>query len=150
VLFFSSEYSEGAPVLAILSLALCVALTSNLMGISLVALGQPDKPVKINIVETITNIIANLVLIPIYGLIGAAFATLLSRCITNPVNLYFLKKTEISVDVSQYIKPLIVCVSLIIVNIYLSPKVFLSKSLLELLVIYYQYVINLTLSTFTN
>ncbi len=107
-LLFSEEYIEGAPVLAILTFALCVALASNIIGTSLVAFGQSDKPVKINLMDTFANIAGNLILIPMFGLQGAAFATLISRSMTNPVNVLFFRHTGIKLDVSQYLKPVFV------------------------------------------
>jgi len=120
-LIFSKKYAEGAPILSILTFALCVALVSNLMGTSLVALGHSDKPIKANIVEAVTNIVANLILIPAFGLIGAAFATILSRCATNPVNFYFLRNANVAVKASQYLMPLLVCGIIVALNSIISP-----------------------------
>jgi O-antigen/teichoic acid export membrane protein len=110
-LLFSEKYLESAPVLAILSFALCVALSSNIIGTSLVAFGRSETPVKINIIDTVVNASANFILIPMYGLKGAAFATLLSRCSTNPVNVWFLRSTGIKVEIGQYLKPIFLCIA---------------------------------------
>lgn len=104
---FSERYLESSAALSVLTLSLSIALVGNILGTSLVALGQSDKPVKINIVDTVTNVIGNLVMIPYFGFMGAVYATLLSRCVTNPVNVWFLKKANVKVEVSQYLRPIL-------------------------------------------
>jgi len=107
-LLFSDRYLESAPTLSILMLSLSIGLIGNVLGTSLVAFGQSDKPAKINLVNTITNVVGNVIMIPIFGFIGAAYAALISRCATNPLNVWFLKKAGIRVEISQYLKPIIV------------------------------------------
>jgi O-antigen/teichoic acid export membrane protein len=107
-LLFTEKYIESAPAFAILMISLGIGLMSNIMGTSLVALGQSDKPVKINIVDTITNVAGNLIMIPLFGFIGAVYAALISRCATNPFNFYFLRKAGIKIAADQYLKPVIV------------------------------------------
>ncbi|HEY3423770.1 MAG TPA: oligosaccharide flippase family protein [Negativicutes bacterium] len=108
---FSSNYIESAPVLSLLMLVLSIGLIGNIIGTSLVAAGYSRLPFIINIVDTITTITTNLILIPKFGVIGAAYAALISRIITNPVNVYFLRKYKINVDVLCYLKP--ICIYLI-------------------------------------
>jgi O-antigen/teichoic acid export membrane protein len=118
-LLFSEKYSESAPAFAFLMVSLGIGLVSNVMGTSLVALGQSDKPVKINIVDTITNVIGNLIMIPMFGFMGAVYAALFSRCATNPFNFYFLKKGGVNLEVSQYLKPIIIfSICVILLNIF--------------------------------
>ena len=131
-LLFSEQYRESAPVLAILSFAVCVALPSNIIGSSLVAFGQSDKPVKINLLDTFSNVLGNLILIPIFGLLGAAVATLFSRCITNPLNLYFLNKTGIKIEIMHYIKPLLICFSSVLICFFINPQIIFLKAVLVL------------------
>jgi len=108
LLLFSEKYIECAPAFALLMVSLGIGLVGNIMGTSLVALGQSDKPVKINIVDTITNVIGNSIMIPMFGFMGAVYAALFSRCATNPFNFYFLKKGGVNIKASQYLKPIII------------------------------------------
>jgi O-antigen/teichoic acid export membrane protein len=113
-ILFSEQYIESAPALSILMISLSVGLIGNILGTSLVALGQSDKPVKINIVDSTTNVIGNLIMIPMFGFMGAVYATLLSRCATNPINAWFLIRAGVNVKISQYLKPFLafgICVS---------------------------------------
>jgi len=106
-ILFSERYLASAPVVPLLMMVLCLDLTGNMLGTTLVAYGQSDKPVKINVFAAMTTIIANLILIPIFGFIGAAYTCILSRVITNPINVWYLNKQGLQVDVYQYLKPLL-------------------------------------------
>lgn len=115
LLLFSESYLESAPVLALLMVALAVGLVGNVLGTSLVAAGYSRLPAIINIVDAVVNISANLILIPIYGVMGAAMAALLARAATNPVNVFFLKKKGIAVNSLEYLKPagvFLICLAL--------------------------------------
>ena len=101
---FSERYLDSAPAFSLLMIGLGIGLIGNILGTSLVALGQSDKPVKINIVDSITNTIGNLIMIPMFGIMGAVYATLLSRFVTNPVIVWFLIRYGVKVRISEYIK----------------------------------------------
>ena len=104
---FSERYLDSAPAFSLLMVAVGIGLIGNVLGTSLVALGQSDKPVKINIVDSTTNIIGNLIMIPMFGFMGAVYATLLSRCATNPFIVWFLIKYGVKVKIYNYLKPLL-------------------------------------------
>jgi len=132
-LLFSERYLASAPALSILMVSLSIGLIGNVLGTSLVAFGQSDKPVKINLVGTITNVVGNFVLIPIFGFMGAAYAALLSRCATNPLNVWFLKKAGVRVKVSQYLKPIFAFCVLAIILLLINPKSLIIKLFLIVL-----------------
>jgi O-antigen/teichoic acid export membrane protein len=88
----------------------------------LVALGQSDKQVKINIVDTITNILGNLIMIPIFGFMGAGYATMLFCCVTNPFIVWFLKKGGGRVKISQYHKHILAFVVCKILFLVIKPE----------------------------
>ncbi len=104
-MLFSEKYLESAPALSLLMVSLSISLVGNVLGTSLVAYGQSDKPVKINVADMGMSVVGNLLMIPIFGFMGAVYAAILSRCATNPLNVFFLKKVRVGVRVSQYIKP---------------------------------------------
>ena len=101
-ILFSERYMASAPALSFLMLSLSIMLTGNILGTSLVALGQSDKPVKINSITTLANIIGNLIMIPRFGIMGAVYATMLSACVAIPINVWFLKKSGTRVDISKF------------------------------------------------
>jgi O-antigen/teichoic acid export membrane protein len=105
VILFSERYLSSAPALSLLMVAMGIALAGNLVGTSLVALGQSDKPVKINLVGTVTTIVGNFVMIPLFGFMGAVYTVLFSRCATLPLNFFFMRKSDIGIKVSEYLKP---------------------------------------------
>lgn len=107
-ILFSKQYLESAPALSLLMIGLCIFMIGNILGTSLVALGQSDKPVKINAVDVIIHIIGNLIMIPVWGFMGAVYSTLLARAATNPIYIFYLMKSGINVKPWVYLKPFIV------------------------------------------
>jgi O-antigen/teichoic acid export membrane protein len=105
VILFSERYLSSAPALSLLMVAMSIALAGSLVGTSLVALGQSDKPLKINLVGTVTMIVGNFIMIPLFGFMGAVYTVLCSRCITLPLNFFFMRKSDIGIKVSEYLKP---------------------------------------------
>ncbi|SNB46134.1 flippase [Geobacter sp. DSM 9736] len=105
-LLFSAKYIECAPVLSVLMLAMSIGLIGYVLGTSLVSAGYSKLPVIINIVDTAVTLTANLIMIPRFGIIGAAYASVLARTVSNPVNLWFLKRAGIDVKAMEYIKPI--------------------------------------------
>jgi O-antigen/teichoic acid export membrane protein len=106
-LIFSEKYLPSAPVFSLLMVSLSIALTSNVLGITLVAVGQPDKPMWINVVHTAASIAANALLIPPLGIQGAAIASIIGTAAAYPPNLYFLHK-QLPAGVMPFLKPLLV------------------------------------------
>lgn len=113
-IIFSSRYLESAPVLALLMISLSIGLIGNLLGTSLVAAGHSKLPMIINIVDTSVNVVANIIMIPKFGVTGAAYAAILSRLATNPVNVWFLGRYGIRIPVAVYVKPIIIFVACIL------------------------------------
>jgi O-antigen/teichoic acid export membrane protein len=104
ILLFSKEYSNIAPGFSILMIAMSLGLVGNLLGSSLVAIGQSDKPFKVNLIGGVSTIVGNLLLIPVCGFMGAVYTKILERSITNPLNVMFLRRADIRVKFSGYLK----------------------------------------------
>jgi len=107
-ILFSSKYLESAPGLYLMMFALAINLSANVMGLTLVAAGQSDKPAKVNVVRASINLAGSLILIPRFGYLGAVYATIVSSLIANPLNIWFLKRAAIRVEPVDYLKPLII------------------------------------------
>ncbi|MCD6093155.1 MAG: flippase [Candidatus Aenigmarchaeota archaeon] len=91
-LLFGSSYLGAVHPLQILSVGflfftLGVILTTTLNGI-----GKPVINTKIVFFAAIFNLIANIILVPIYGTVGAAMTTLVSYLIYLLLSDYFLNK----------------------------------------------------------
>ena len=105
---FSERYLESAPAISLLMFALSIGLIGNVLGVSLVSAGYSTKPLIVNVVATATNVLGNLIMIPIFGFMGAVYATVITNCIANPILTWFLRKNGISVIAKEYIKPILV------------------------------------------
>jgi O-antigen/teichoic acid export membrane protein len=82
-LAFGSKYADGALALQVLAVG---SLTHAIMGPNsnaLIALGKTNRIMYYNIVAAMLNIIMNLLLIPRYGITGAAVATFMSYMLVN-------------------------------------------------------------------
>jgi O-antigen/teichoic acid export membrane protein len=104
-LFFSEEYLPSVPAFILLMTALGVSLVSSTLGYSLVAVGDSNKPVMINIAHTAITLASNLLFIPALGLVGAALATLVSAVPANLLNVFFLSRRDVKIRVLDYYKP---------------------------------------------
>jgi O-antigen/teichoic acid export membrane protein len=129
-LLFSERYLESAPAFALLMVTLNIALVGNIMGTTLVAAGHSDKPAKINIIMTVVNISGNLIMIPIFGFMGAVYATLISGAATNPFIVWFLRRIGIKVDILEYLKSWLVFLIFTAFFVIIGIKALMSKCLL--------------------
>lgn len=125
-LIFSDKYLPSAPAFNLLMFSLSIALTSNVLGISLVAVGDSDKPMIINVVHTIASIVANAILIPPFGIFGAAIASVIGNAAAYPPNLFFLKK-KLPASVLPFLKPVLIYWAWAIVVFLIHPSAFFVK-----------------------
>ncbi|NOR57019.1 MAG: oligosaccharide flippase family protein [Sulfurimonas sp.] len=92
LLFFGKDFLAGSTALLILSIA---GLIKSLFGptkITLEMTGKQNSFFFVILIASTLNIILNYVLIPIYGISGAALATTISFLISNIVSNYIIKK----------------------------------------------------------
>ncbi|MEP7343703.1 MAG: flippase [Gemmatimonadaceae bacterium] len=75
-LVFGAEFDAGAVALGWLSLSLPFAAMREVAVVAVVAGGGERALVRVNLVTVICNVALNVVLVPAYGLVGAAVATL--------------------------------------------------------------------------
>lgn len=67
-----------------------LAVLDNTLGYSLVAIGEPNKPLIVNLVRAIISVLINLVITPIFGFIGASAVAVVSKSIAALLDVYFL------------------------------------------------------------
>ncbi len=77
-LFFESRYAQGAFPFQILLVGVLFYLIGQINFSILVGTGRPKTVTKITLISAILNIIMNLILIPRFGITGAAIATSIS------------------------------------------------------------------------
>lgn len=78
ILFDKSEYLIATVPLVMLLLSIALNSRFIILGNFLSQIGAPKKESLVNIVSMLTNIVLNLLLIPFYGMLGAAVATAVS------------------------------------------------------------------------
>jgi O-antigen/teichoic acid export membrane protein len=100
---FSEKYLPSAPVFLLLMINLSIALISNVMGTSLVSVGDSQKPLIINIFNSFGSWLGCVLLIPPFNIIGAAIATTLGTALTYPPTIYFLQR-KIDLKNTSYLK----------------------------------------------
>jgi O-antigen/teichoic acid export membrane protein len=91
-------------VCAVLMLGVGVGICNFLIALALIASGRPDVILRASVPEAIINIVANLVLIPRYGLMGAAAASVISRSVANPIFLLQLSPTHVWPTAASYLR----------------------------------------------
>lgn len=87
---FGSAYGRGGTTLAILVLGFYVGRFSGLSGSLLAAMGKTRVIMYVSVGAEILNIVLNVVLIALFGLVGAAVATATSRILNNFVQTVYI------------------------------------------------------------
>jgi O-antigen/teichoic acid export membrane protein len=107
-LVYGSEYADSAIVLKILIFISLFSFINSPLFVLLNSIGK-QKITMINTAFTaLTNIVMNIILIPIYGINGAAFATIVSEIIFLILSAYQIRKSGIKLNIlSKSYKPLI-------------------------------------------
>jgi len=90
--FFGEEYLKGYNAIIILSICQFIYAISGFADLILNMTGKQRIFGRITIFTAMGNICLNFILIPNYGITGAAVATGISILLTNLVSLYFIKK----------------------------------------------------------
>jgi len=133
-LLFSEQYLPSVPAFVILMIGLNLGFTENTLGYSLVAIGQSDKPLFVNLARTATSIASNLLLIPVLGMSGAALANVISNVIAIPINLLFLSRHRIFMSFADYVKPAGAFAACALIVLVLGPTHYLVKT--TILIVY--------------
>jgi len=142
VLLFSDKYSASAPVFVILMINLSLALISNVMGTSIVAVGDTKKPMIINTFNAVISLIGSVLFIPGFRIIGAALANTFGTAFAYPLNLFFLRrKIELSTWINLKLFTLFGVWSLLV--IFVKPESILVKLLFLLIFLAASYVLSI-------
>jgi len=95
VLIYGDPYSNSAPLLTILALGQSIVLATGPVAYLLMMTNSKKAHQKSLIIAVIINFILNIILIPLYGAIGAATATAIGLIIKNLYSFnYLIFKTE--------------------------------------------------------
>jgi O-antigen/teichoic acid export membrane protein len=107
-MLFSQKYLPSYYPFVILMFGLSLSAVDSVLGYSLVAIGEPTKPLIVNSIRAIINVSLNLVIIPIFRVIGAAAVTVVSNLVAAPLDVYFLRKRKVRADILAFVKPIII------------------------------------------
>lgn len=92
-LVFGPDFTDATSVLAFLVPGIVLWAGGRVLSNDIAARGKPEINFYISALVLFTNITANLVLIPLYGLTGAAIATSAAYCLDFVAKISIYKKT---------------------------------------------------------
>ncbi len=105
-ILFTSEYLAAVPAFRILSIG---TIFTSLIVISrsfIAGINEPRKIMKYTFIAAILNVILNYFLIPLWGINGAAIATVTSLILLFLLSIKFIRK-KIKLNLSYIFKPII-------------------------------------------
>ncbi len=88
-----NNYLEAAPLLSVLGLALAIMFVGNLFGFALVAMHRQMFLLKLYACLVGFNLIANLLFVPSYGALAAAWITVATEAISVAAAAWSLRRT---------------------------------------------------------
>jgi len=103
---FGKGFSEAILPLQILLVGTAIqGATIRAVGGSLTGVGRPDISLKLVVVSATTNIVLNVLLIPRFGIAGAAATTTLSLLLNTVLGLFFIRRIlKVKIDVKWIAK----------------------------------------------
>jgi len=111
-LLYGSRYDNGIIAFQILIWAVAVILVSSVYGRSLVACDRQNKVAIAVSVGAGVNLILNFALIPPYGLMGAAIATLVTQAVVT-VLMYRYFSQVMAIPIRGYfLRPVLACIGM--------------------------------------
>lgn len=91
-LLFGAEFAGAVPVAAVLLVGVVLGTSGSIAGAGLSARGRPGLRSIALLVACVANIAVLLVLVPTWGAMGAAWATVVGYLLTSLLNLIFLRR----------------------------------------------------------
>lgn len=119
--FYSADFSGSIAALQVLAASLSFIFVNYLMGYLLNAIDKQKIFTLAVAITTSLNVALNLLLIPKFSFIGAAFAILISQIINFGILYYFTSKNNFKISIAKIIaKPLIANIAVIGIIVYLK------------------------------
>ncbi len=126
-LLFPDRYLASAPAFTILTMTLAIMFVGNILGTTLVAVGDTRKPAIINTIHSVVSVVASLLLIPPFGIAGAAFAVMAGNIVSNPINLFFVRRHAIHARLWDYAKPVLIALVVWAAYALIGPETVLAR-----------------------
>ncbi len=92
---FGSGYANSGFALQVLVWSIPLSVFRNVPWAALITRGHQNLLLKATIYAVIGNIILNIILIPMYGIIGAAIATVITECLAGVLMLRYAAAHEL-------------------------------------------------------
>ena len=89
---YGSDFQQGAILLSILSLGHSISVASGSVGLLLVMSGNERLMMNVVIAITVLGIVANIILVPLAGSLGAAIAASLCIMAKNVINTFLVRQ----------------------------------------------------------
>lgn len=118
-LLFGDQYVPSSFALQVLAIGMIFGTIQLIHMNFFMGTGNPTKHAQVFLIGAVLNVILNGVLIPMYGITGAAYATAISYCLMMCVGFYKIQKLlDIGVPVINWMKTSIIAgISLIVMII---------------------------------
>jgi O-antigen/teichoic acid export membrane protein len=119
-LLFSQAYLPSYYAFVLLMFGLALSILDHTLGYSLVAIGEPTKPLIINLVRTLLSLPLNFVIIPILSFTGAGVVTVVGNLVAAPLDIYFLYKRDVRLGIAGFLNPLMISVGYSLLFLFLE------------------------------
>ena len=104
---FGEQYLSSVLTFRILLLTILMGASAALIGNALISSGEQKVFAVYTTIGALTNVLLNVILIPRYGIVGAAIATILSQVLINSLFLLKMKRINYFV-ILPYLKRIII------------------------------------------
>ncbi len=104
-LLFSARYTEVSIAFALLVLNFFIKELASLLGNPFVPAGYPSVPATVNTFGSVAGIGLCFLFIPIYGYVGAVFASLAKNILSTVLFYLYSVKYEINPRINSFLKP---------------------------------------------
>jgi O-antigen/teichoic acid export membrane protein len=126
---FSETYASSAIVFAWLMVGVTFILIDSTLGYTLMSAGEAKRIPFINFIMTIVSFTSYFVLIPQWGMLGAAMAMLLAIAVINPLSVLYIRRKNIAVEMGSYLKPMLIFACFVLILPSISLTSFTDKTL---------------------
>lgn len=121
VLISGQLFAPSGPILTVLAWAAGIMFVGNILGFALIALGRQKELLLLYAGLAVGNIGANLVFIPLFGAMGAAWITVITEGLATSVASYLVYERIVWRIPFPYLLRLLFCITAAIGCSYLLP-----------------------------
>ena len=91
LILYGSAYAPSVPILRVLTWGSIFSYMGTVRNIWMLAEGKQKYLWMMNLAGAVLNMVGNFLLIPIYGAVGAAIASVVTQCFTNCILCFLIK-----------------------------------------------------------